>query len=332
MVILLSAFLYKVYFLGDKKVNIKVSDTKSKAYIDYTKNALDSTPDLKSATDLISQNRYLEARPILEKVISQSKDSGTKSIADLSLASSYFSDRQIATATKELVRVSEDVTYPKSTRAFALTSILQQYNGTKNPELLDVFGKVTEANQSDLLEIAHRKIVNLYPMGLSVSYLARADIGRSSALEEKKRIYDDAILKIDNDIAFQNKGLGSNYIVPNTIMAKGKLMAYAETFGLATSSEVIAAYRQAITVSKEKIRPTSAQFSILNYINYLGLSQKNNNLDLIEEALIILEKESLTEMILNNLSRNNAKEDWIGINNIVKTNEKYKKFFNQFGW
>ena len=329
LIVISASILYFTYNKNVNKLSGTARDTSVAVQKDITKQAIDSNEAIKNSKLLSDSKKYKEAREVLAAGLAQEKNSEVKSIIDLTLASNYLSTKEYATATRELLKVGKDVSYPNTTRAFALTTILQQYSGTNNIELLKVFGEVDKDNINKTLESAHRQILSLHPMGISVAYVARIDMKKNP--EKAAEIYSEAITKIDNDIIFENRGDGSNYIVPNIILAKLSLMINAEKLGLATSSEIIATYKDAIRVSKEKLQIITSQFAILRYINYMGNNAASFEKE-IEEALNILEKESLTEMVINSLSRPNAKDSWKGIVNIVSKNKNYEKYFKQFGW
>jgi hypothetical protein len=164
-------------------------------------------------------------------------------------------------------------------------------------------------------------------MGLSVAYLAGADMKRFA--DNSKTIYDEAIIKIDNDIVFQDKGQGSNFIVPNTIIAKANLMVKGEKLGYTTQNEVIKTYKEAITSAKVKLQTITAQFAILNYMNYLGKHQVGNE-EYINEALVTLEKETLAPMVVSYLARPAIYKDMSGIMAISKVNKNYENFFLKY--
>ena len=141
--------------------------------------------------------------------------------------------------------------------------------------------------------------------------------------------YNEAIQKIDADIAFQNKGQESNHLVPNIMIAKANLMAKAEGLGFASRKDVVTAYKEAITTAKEKIQTTTSQFAMLQYMNYLGKDVEENKV-LIDEALTILEAEKLTEMVVNHLAREEVVYEWPGIIAIARVNQAYVTFFSQY--
>ena len=331
LIVVIIASVFVLYFAYNKNTNksAEIRDTSVAVTKDITKEALQGNEALRSARILTESKKYKEAREILISALEKEKNPDVKSIIDLTLAGNYLTTKEYATATRELLKVGKDVSYPNTTRAFALTTILQQYSGTRNLELLKVFGEVDKNDINKTLESAHRQIVSLHPMGLSVAYLARIDMKKDT--KNANKIYSDAITKIDNDIIFQNRGEGSNYIVPNIILGKISLMTDAEKLGLASSTQIIATYKEAIKVAKEKLQIITSQFAILNYINYMGNNAASFGKE-IDEVLAILEKESLTEMVITNLSRDNAKDSWKGITNIVSNNKNYEKYFKQFGW
>ena len=330
IVITLGIFAYRIYSINKEIAVVAIPEATDVTQVDtqdLTKVALEKNQSLREGVRLIQENNLEAARVVLNQAVANETDPSVKSVADLTLAETYFRDNQPDLGAENMLRVGTDTSYPSSTRAFALLTIVQQYNGTKNVELLKVFGDVEKNSLPFIIEGAHRQIVQLHPMGLSVAYLATRDMARFST--EAKTIYDEAIIKIDNDIAFQNKGQGSNYIVPNTMIAKANLMARAEELGFATRIQVIEAYKQAITTAKEKLQTTTAQFAILAYMNYLGKNIVENQ-TLIDEALTIMEGEVLTEMVINHLDRTAVFTDWPGIFAIGQVNEAYLNYFSTY--
>ena len=306
---------------------IPVPTQDESGFVDITKQAVESNSDLQEGIRLIQDGRFADARVFLQKAVETETNPDTKSVADLTLASSYLRDNQAELAAQNLFRVASEPSYPSSTRAFALTTIVQQYNATKDISLLKVFGDTEEFNTSYLLQGAHRQIVAIYPMGLSVAYLARIDMDRFA--DKAEVTYNEAIQKIDADIAFQNKGQESNHLVPNIMIAKANLMAKAEGLGFASRKDVVTAYKEAITTAKEKIQTTTSQFAMLQYMNYLGKDVEENKV-LIDEALTILEAEKLTEMVVNHLAREEVVYEWPGIIAIARVNQAYVTFFSQY--
>ncbi len=320
-------------FLLDREITMQAvppaqtEEGNNDGFVDITKQAVETNSDLQEGIRLIENGRFADARVYLQKAVETETDPNTKSVADLTFASTYFRDNQPELAAENLLRVANEPSYPSSTRAFALTTIVQQYNATKDISLLKVFGDTEEFNTSYLLQGAHRQIVTLFPMGLSVAYLARIDMDRFA--DKAEITYQEAIEKIDADIIFQNKGLESNYLVPNIMIAKANLMAKAEGLGFEDRREVIKAYKDAITTAKEKLQATTAQFAMLQYMNYLGKNVEENTV-LIDEALAIFEAEKLTEMVVNHLGREEVVYEWPGIIAIARVNEAYVTFFSQY--
>jgi hypothetical protein len=327
----LAAFLIRLNFIKYQQDISVVTQPTLEALeiktVDITKQSLEKNENLRKATLLIQENKLAEARVILGEVLKTENDKNIRSIADITLADTYFIDNQVDLAAESMARIGAETSYPSSTRAFALTTIMQQYYGTKNTNLLKVFGDLENKNLAYIIESAHRQIVALHPMGLSVAYLAGADMKRFA--DNSKTIYDEAIIKIDNDIVFQDKGQGSNFIVPNTIIAKANLMVKGEKLGYTTQNEVIKTYKEAITSAKVKLQTITAQFAILNYMNYLGKHQVGNE-EYINEALVTLEKETLAPMVVSYLARPAIYKDMSGIMAISKVNKNYENFFLKY--
>ncbi len=307
---------------------------------DIVKLTISKVPEYEEAMMLAKQKQYQQALDKMDVAMSKADTVETRSVIDISKSSIYFQMGDNKTAVKEMKRIGEDTTYPASVRASALNKIMSQYRGTKNPELLKAFGSAVQSatNTHDIELKVYTQINSIYPSGIAVSFLAIEDIKKLSSKEEAKKmsskeevkkIYDQAALKIERDILVQDRGVGSNYIVPNLILAKTRLMKEAAKYEVVINQDIYKEYERAITESKAKLDPITESFSLLSYLDFL--SSSNGDKDKMLYTFNLIRLSDLPVMVQSNLKSKDAKANWPGIIKYMSNNKDAKQYFGKLG-
>ena len=237
VIIVVAAYFYFPFINTSNTSNIPVSKGVNK---DLVRIARGEIPEIEEADTLSKQGQYKAAIDKYDQALAKSNNASTTAIIDISKAYVYFMMNDNNNALESLTRIGNTVTYPAIVRAVALNRILLQYNGTKNKDLLKVFGAdVSTATDTYSLQLkAYTQIYNIYPLGGPVAFLAIDGIKNTTDINKIKQIYNDAILKIEADILYQDRGVGSNYIVPNLILAKIRLMKEVVKYSIVTKEDI----------------------------------------------------------------------------------------------
>ena len=328
VIIVVAAYFYFPFINTSNTSNIPVSKGVNK---DLVRIARGEIPEIEEADTLSKQGQYKAAIDKYDQALAKSNNASTTAIIDISKAYVYFMMNDNNNALESLTRIGNTVTYPAIVRAVALNRILLQYNGTKNKDLLKVFGAdVSTATDTYSLQLkAYTQIYNIYPLGGPVAFLAIDGIKNTTDINKIKQIYNDAILKIEADILYQDRGVGSNYIVPNLILAKIRLMKVVVKYDIATNEDIYTEYERSINESKIKVQNITESFATLEYLDYLVAT--NGDKDKILYAFNLMRTREMPQMVQTNLKSKNSKSDWPGIVKYMSTNKDAKEYFGKFG-
>ena len=340
IVVVIAIITVPYYIINYQNKNTEgVVDNNKQQNKDIVKLTISKIPEYEEALLLAKQKQFKQALDKMDLAMAKADSIETKSVVDISKSSIYFQLGDNKKAVEEMKRIGDDTTYPASVRASALNKIMSQYRGTKNPELLKAFNEeVQKATSTHDIELkVYTQINSIYPSGIAVSFLAIEDIKKLSNKEEAKKmlnkeevkkIYDEAISKIERDILVQDRGVGSNYIVPNLILAKTRLMKEVVKYEVTTSQDIYKQYERAITESKAKLDPITEAFSLILYLDYMSMSNADN--DKMLYAFNLIRTSEMTQMVKTNLKSKDAKANWPGIVKYMSNNKDAKQYFSKF--
>lgn len=330
VIVILIAYYY-FSFVSTSDIGNKADNKNKTVNKDLVRIAKSEIQEIGEAELLAKQGQYKAALDKYDIAMSKADNASTTAIIDVSRASVYFMMNDNSNALESLIRIGGTANYPAIVRAVALNRILLQYSGTKNKDLLKAFDTdVSNATDTYSLQLkAYTQIYNIYPLGGPVSFLAIDGIKNTTDINKIKQIYNDAILKIEADILFQNRGIGSNYIVPNLILAKIRLMKEVIKYDIVKKEDVYKEYERAIDEAKIKLQNITESFAALEYLDYLSIN--NGDKDKQFYAFNLIRTKPLPEMVQTNLKSKNSKLDWSGIVKYMSVNKEAKEYFSKYG-
>lgn len=252
---------------------------------------------------LIQEGSVAEGIELLKKSKEETQNLGTKAVIDITIAQATI-DLSRKEAATNYIGVYRNEEYPPISRAYALLMIAQYSQGFSDSSLLkEYFSQNPEAqnwNTKRLLYELHKDIFELYPYGISASYILRHDLeGRDSVTEQELERINDYIKIIDTNIQFLKASTGMKSIVPNTMLSKALLFQELEDKKIQIPSSIQSVYEEAITYTSVEKQSVSQEFMIVNYSNYL-LHNGNR-----EQALSLLKElfsKPVSKMLEENLS------------------------------
>lgn len=296
-------------------------------FVDLVKEALDGNDQLKKIREALIAKKYQEAIDVSNEVLKTSNSDIDRSIAESSIALAQFGLKDYQAGVVTYYSVFNNEKYPVTTRAAALSNILQQYRGSLDKKLLQVvLPNVASLSSEQIYNTIYRKIYDVYPTGISSAWVGRmalASIDRYNA-GAALSVYNEFSQKIDKDIAIQSQGISSAYIVPNTYMAKARFMNFAYTrFKISSVEEISLTYEKAANLAAARSDVITQQFALLEYVDFLG---RQNNVEKAEEVFKVFISQTIEELVIKNFTTGDIKVTWPGLAYLYTKSELIKDF------
>lgn len=301
-------------------------------YVDLVKEALEGNEKLREVREALIAKRYQEAIDISEEVLKTSSSDLDRSVAESSIAVAQFGLKDYQAGVVTYYSVFNNEKYPVTTRAAALSNILQQYRGSLDKKLLQtVLPNVTSLSSEEIHNTIYRKIYDVYPTGISSAWIGRMELTSIDRYNTKAAlsIYNEFSQKIDKDIAIQSQGVSSAYIVPNTYMAKARFMYFAYTrFKISSAEEISLTYEKAANLAAARSDFITQQFALLEYVDFLG---RQNNVEKAEEVFKVFTSQTIEELVIKNFTAGDIKVNWPGLAYLYTKSKLIKDFADKNG-
>ncbi len=206
-------------------------------------------------------------------------------------------------------KIANDITNSNLNRAYAMTQISQYAAGDANPEFLKVFfsdpSVYIKMSQNESKLFINKKILELYPMNIALSNVARLELKKSPSKENAKKLYDTYIPQIASTTLYFDGAEGLSHFSPQALLGTSYFLRDVEVYGVSSTTEVRAYFDQAYVSSLRHNQTITKQFILLGYADYL-LSKKLNK-DAVT-VLVQLDREALTPMVSGNLKTTKGSE------------------------
>jgi len=235
-----------------------------------------------------------------------------RSVVDLIFASLLFKDKETKLAgAKRYAAIAGTESYPRTSRAYAMLVVADNFDGTRNKLVLEPFfsqSEYTKKNGTELVLELYGRLYDTYPFGLAAGRLALAHIAR---VRDKNTISDNDYVTVTRYLDDINGG--SPFLemtepfrgyIPVTLLAKARLLRVLENVGRPTTESIDDIYRAVVARARLEGVPATEQFGILLYADYLAEKQQK------EEVIRLLTESELSSSILEGTVANLLATNW----------------------
>lgn len=299
---------------------------------DLVKEALDGNQSLREVRDAFLAKDYQKAISLSNVILKDSDNIVDRSIAETTIAQAQFILRDYTNGAVTYFSIFNNSQYPKTTRASALSNIVQQYRASLDRDLLKVvFADIDSMSQDEIYNAVYQMIYDVYPTGISSAWVGRVTLSKIDRSDGSlaSETYNQYLKKIDQDINVQSQGTASAYIVPNTYMAKARFMGFAyKQFNLSSVDEISATYEKAADLAAARADTITQQFALLEYIDFLG---RQNEVAKAEAVFKIFASQKVENAIIGNFKQGDIVQNWPGLAYLYTKSKLIKDFADQNG-
>lgn len=289
--------------------------------------------DIESAVTLAPDNPA-QAIEILERVKSDVTDPGQKSIVDLTIASVDFFNIDKLNGAESYAAVAANNDYPSISRAYAMMAVADQFDGLQDKNLLEPFFTEQEfASKSASVLIAdlYQRIYDTHPFGLAAGklgswYVVRVRKNNAISDQEYAKALEYATA-IEKSIPELESTAPLQRFIPVTLLVRAHLFRLLAEVNRLTADAVSNAYLFAIARSRTLNIPSTEQFSVLLYADFLA-KEKENKGEVIRLLSKSLPSSGLHPMVKNVLVSAERLESWFpNLYTLVQEDSQVKAAF-----